>query len=70
MGAATIERARSCLRELMSSLVNALRRWYSTVRELMNSSADLRVRLSLRGEPRDLRLLGGYAAATPTCSPG
>jgi hypothetical protein len=32
---------RSCLRELMSSLVNTLRRCYSTVRGLMNSSAPI-----------------------------
>ena len=32
---------RSSLRELMSSLVNTLRRWYSTVRGLMNSLAPI-----------------------------
>ena len=31
----------SWLRELMSSLVNTLRRWYSTVRGLMNSRAPI-----------------------------
>ena len=31
----------SSLRELMSSLVNTLRRWYSTVRGLMNSLAPI-----------------------------
>ena len=49
----------SWLRELMSSFMKTLRRWYSTVRGLMNSlRADLRVRQPVAGQPGDLRLLG------------
>ena len=55
---------RSSLRELMPSLVNTLRRWYSTVRGLMNSWAPISGFVCpSRGEPGDLRLLRGELVA-------
>ena len=49
---------RSSLRELMSSFANTLRRWYSTVRGLMNSWAPISGFVCpSRGEAGDLRLL-------------
>ena len=48
----------SSLRELMPSLVKTLRRWYSTVRGLMNSRAPISGFVwPVAGEPGDLRLL-------------
>ena len=38
---ASVSTLRSALRELMSSFSNTLRRWYSTVRGLMNSWAPI-----------------------------
>ena len=44
--------------------MNTLRRWYSTVRGLMKSwPADLGVRMTLRSEAGDLRLLRGEHVA-------
>jgi hypothetical protein len=50
------------VRELMPSLVKTLRRWYSTVRGLMNSRADLGVGQGFAGQFGDLGLLRGEAA--------
>ena len=53
-------------RELMSSFVKTLPRWYWTVRALMNSrAADLRVGQSLDGQPRDQRSCAVRSAGLP-----
>src|SRR5271155_5566500 len=68
MRAASVSASRSCLRELSAGGDAELRVYLAQVpldraRADEQFGADLRVRLSLTGEPGDLRLLGGELLA-------